>query len=147
MKPPTMRALLEDPVYKKQFKTIPRLSPSLTHGQPWAVWGRLLDGRWKGGLFTTYPDAWRVVVKAIRNADYEDVAIVSRRQLFAPPDDAIWDYPFQWCSRCRRPSMFAIRPRHHALRSAPVMITDRSEPRERCYYCGMRAVAMPAYHG
>jgi hypothetical protein len=147
MKPPTMRVLLEDPVYRAMFKTIPHLAPSLAYGQPWAVWGRLTTGKWRGGKFHTYADAWRVVVKAVRSTTYEDVAIVSRRQLFAPPPGAIWDYPFAWCSRCRRPTMFAVRPNHHALRDAPVLITDRSEPRDKCYYCGMRRVAMPAYHG
>lgn len=145
MKPPTMAYLLEDPAYRAMFKTIPYLPPSLEHGKPWAVWARRVDSRWQGGLFTTYRDAWAVVVKALRSPTYEDVSVVSRRMMFEPPPNAFWDYQFEWCCRCRRPTSFAIRPNHHALRNAPALITDRNEPRERCYYCGMRRVAMPTF--
>jgi hypothetical protein len=147
MKPPTLHTLLEDPVYRRMFKTIPRLPSSLQWGNPWAVWGRTVDGPWRGKLFTTYADAWSMVVKCLRNSNYEDVSIVSRRMMIAPPPGATWDWQFEWCSRCRRPTSFAVRPNHHALRSAPALITDTSEPRQRCYYCGMRAVSMPSYHG
>lgn len=147
MKPPTLNSLLEDPVYRRMFKTIPYLPESLRWGNPWAVWGRTIDGPWRGKLFTTYADAWAMTVKCLRNPAYEDVSIVSRRLMIAPPTAATWDWHFEWCSRCRRPSSFAIRPNHHALLRAPALITDTSEPRERCYYCGMRRVSMPAYHG
>jgi hypothetical protein len=146
VKPPTLHYLLEDPVYRRMFKTVPILPLSLQWGQPWAVWARRDDGRWQGGNFATYRDAWGVVVKALRSPLYEDVSVISRRMMFDPPGDAVWDYPFLWCSRCRRPSSFMVRPNHHALRRAPARITDPSEPRDRCYYCGMRQVAMPAYH-
>src|SRR3982750_573505 len=119
MKPPRLSELLDDPVYRRYVKTIPTLAPSLTFGHPWAVWGRTKAGPWRGSTFPTYRDGWAVVVKKIRNQDYEDVAIISRRQLFAPPAGFYWDRPFEWCSRCRRPTMFGIRPRHHALRQAP----------------------------
>lgn len=145
MKPPTMRALLDDPVYRKMFKTVPHLAPTLRHGEPWMVWGRLVDGRWRGGNFATYADAWRVVVKAVRSPMYEDVAIISRRQFYAPPANAVWDYPYEWCSRCRRPTHFMIRPRHHALRHLAVITTG--EDAQRCYYCGQRRISMPSYHG
>lgn len=147
MKPPSIHLLLDDPVYRKMFRTPPRLPASLQYGNPWAVWGRLTDGKWKGGTFPTYADAWRVTVKAIKSEWYEDVAIVSRRFMLAPPPGATWDWQYEWCSRCRRPTSFAIRPNHHALRKAPALITDTAEPRERCYYCGMRRVSMPTYRG
>lgn len=147
MKPPHLAALLGDPIYRKYIKTIPRLAPSLAWGTPWAVWARTIEGKWKGGQFPTYADAWAVVVKAIRSPSIEDVALVSRRQLFPPPTPAYMrDVEFRgydWCSRCRRPSSFAIRPRHHALRTSPVLTLD--DPL-RCYYCGMRRCAMPTYH-
>jgi hypothetical protein len=142
MKPPSLRQLLEDPIYRSFIKTIPVLSPNLTNGNPWAVWARSTEGPWRGSNFPTYRDAWAVVVKALRNPGYEDVTIISRRQLFPPPIHFYWDYHYEWCSRCRRPTTFAIRPRHHALRSAPVMTLD--DP-YRCYYCGMRRCAMPEY--
>ncbi len=145
MKPPTMAYLLEDPAYRKMFKTVPHLPASLEWGEPWAVWARRTDGAWRGGNFTTYRDAWGVVVKALRSPLYEDVSIISRRKLFAPQPGCFWDYPFQWCARCRRPSSFINRPNHHALRKAPALITDPNEPRKKCYYCGMREVAMPVF--
>lgn len=147
MKPPTLNVLLEDPVYRRMFKTIPHLSPTLTNGKPWSVWARRKDGKWRGGHFATYRDGWLIVCKALKSPLYEDVSIVSRRQMFEPPPGATWDYPFAWCSRCRRPSSFGIRPNHHALVGAPALITDTSEPRQRCYYCGIRQVAMPLYRG
>lgn len=142
MKPPTIHTLLEDPAWRRMVKRVPLLAPPLRWGHPWAVYARRMDGRWTGGTFATYRDAWLVVVKAVRNPSYEDVSIVSRRQMFGPPEDFVWDWPFEWCSRCRRPSSFIVRPHHHALRSCIVLTSD--DP-YRCYYCGMRRVAMPAY--
>ena len=143
MKPPSLRQLLDDPIYRAYMKTIPDLSANLTIGNPWAVWVRKVEGTWAGAMFHTYRDAWPVVVKAVRDSRYEDVALVSRRQLFPPPPSFYWDEMYyQWCGRCRRPTSFAIRPRHHALRLAPVLTLD--DP-YRCYYCGMRRCAMPAY--
>lgn len=145
MKPPHLAALLEDPVYRAYMKTIPWLAPNLRAGEPWAVWARKTTGSWAGGKFTSYRDAWAVVVKALRNPAYEDVAIISRRQLYAPPpgfmsDVAFWNY--HWCWRCRRPSSFGIRPNHHALRDSPVVNPDTPD---RCYFCGMSRSAMPGY--
>jgi hypothetical protein len=145
MKPPTIFQLMDDPVYYRMFKTIPRLPESLRHGDPWAVWARKTDGRWMGGNFPDYRTAWGVVVKAMRNDAVEDVSIVSRRLMIPPPPGAHWEWRYGWCSRCRRPTSFAIRPGHHALTKAPVRITDPSEPKKRCYYCGMREVSMPTY--
>lgn len=145
MKPPTIRALLDDPVYRRMFKTIPAIPPSLQYGNPWAVWARTYEGKWRGGLFPDYRTAWAVVVKNVRNEDIEDVSIVSRRFMMSPPSGAHWDWRYGWCSRCRRPTSFANRPNHHALRNAPALITDTAEPKKRCYYCGMREVSMPIY--
>jgi hypothetical protein len=139
MKPPNMRELLDDPIYRKFVMTIPRLSPSLAWGNPWSVWARKIDGRWMGGHFHTYRDAWAVVVKKVRDTSFEDVAVVSKRQLFTtlPLGGHGWRIPwgYEWCSRCRRPTSYAIRPQHHALRTSPVMTTDDAY---RCYFCGAR---------
>lgn len=148
MRPPTIHTLLEDPVYRAYLKQIPRLSPNLVHGEPWVVWARTTDepARWAKKMCTTYREAWGVLRDAMGRPDrYNDVAIVSRRQLFAPPENFYWDYPFHWCSRCRRPSMFAYRPKHHALKNAPVVSEDPDD--RRCFYCGMRSCAMPTYDG
>lgn len=138
MKPPSMKTLLEDPIYRKFAMTIPRLSPNLTHGEPWSVWARKRDGRWMGGHFATYRDAWSVVVKKVRDDTFEDVAVVSKRQLFTSlPVGYQVPWGYDWCSRCRRPTTYAIRPNHHAMRKA-IVITH--EDAHRCYYCGARAV-------
>lgn len=144
MRPPSIRVLLEDPIYRAYVKRVPYLAPNLRHGQPWAVWARTTDSpaRWRGGKFATYREAWAVVVKAIRNDRYSDVALVSRRQLYPPPPGLVWDIGFDWCSRCRRPSYFTYRPHHHALRDSPVLTED--DP-ARCFYCGVRRVFMPQY--
>ena len=140
-KPPTMRELLDDPFFKPWMMTIPRLSPNLQTGQPWSVWARMRDGRWRGANVETYAQGWSIVVKAVRNHDaYEDVAIISRRQVFVPGNALRWNhhpwsYGFDWCGRCRRPTSYGIRPNHHALRKAPVLTMD--DP-YRCYYCGAR---------
>lgn len=138
MKPPSMRELLGDPIYRKFVKTIPRLSPTLAWGNPWAVWARRRDGRWMGGQFPDYTTAWAVVVKKVRDHDFEDVALVSKRQLFTRlPVGYQVPWGYDWCSRCRRPTTYGIRPHHHALRKAPVIT---HEDAHRCYYCGARAV-------
>jgi hypothetical protein len=143
MKPPHLRVLLEDPEYRAYMKVIPNLAPNLRSGQPWAVWARKTTGAWSGGKFADYREAWAVVIKAMRNPAYEDVAIISRRQMFGPPDLFWWDqFHYGWCGRCRRPSSFAIRPNHHGLRDSPVW---DNEVKDRCYFCGISRSAMPGY--
>lgn len=143
MKPPHLAALLEDPVYRAYMKTVPWLAPNLRLGQPWAVWARKATGSWAGGKFESYREAWSVTLKYMRHPSIEDVAIVSRRQLYAPPELLWWDeFHYHWCWRCRRPSSFGIRPIHHALRDSPVF---NPETPDRCYFCGMSRSAMPGY--
>jgi hypothetical protein len=128
-----MRELLDDTAYRAYIRVVPWLPECMRSGNPWAVYVAR-DSRWKGGLFATYADAWGVVVRAVRNPAVDDVAIVSRRKLFAPDQSIrhVIDWSFEWCGRCRRPSMFEVFGRHHALRG-PV---DGSQP--RCVYCGIR---------
>lgn len=133
--PPSFGSLIGDPVFRAYMKRVPRLPPSLTHGQPWAVYGLTIDDRWRGGKFATYADAWRVAVSMHKQPDkYQDVSVVSRRMLFDPPASLLHliDYPFAWCPRCRRPTLYLRYPRHHAVQ---VMTTD--DP-IRCFYCGIR---------
>lgn len=121
--------------------------------------------RWKGGKFHTYREAYAVVAKALKaktsdnKPKYYDMSISSRIQLFSPhhtltPDlqaitsshNMLTTYTsenLEWCGRCRRPTMFEWAMRsHHALRSSPAITTD--DP-YRCFYCGIRKVAMPRY--
>lgn len=169
MHTPTIYELLDDPVYRRYMKTVPRLIPTLADGNPWQVWALTKDDRWKGGQFPTYGDAWKVLVKAVRNHTAKDVAIVSRRQFFDPPgqwqdytakvqtsqgvQEVVkerwvqtfnWDIGFHWCGRCRRPTRFmhATQQSHHALRRA-IALSD--EDTRRCLYCGIRQVAQPTF--
>lgn len=142
--PPTIHELLSDDVMRRYYTRVPRLPATLQWGDPWMVWATDHEGRWGSKMFPGYRVAWEKAFEMIKNtARYRDVAIVSRRVLFAPPAHAVWPAKFDWCSRCRRPSEFRERsPQHHALRGLPVLTED--SPR-RCYYCGIRRVAMPWY--
>jgi hypothetical protein len=57
--------------------------------------------------------------------------VVENRQRFVPT--LAIDWPYEWCMRCRRPSLFVGCSRHHAL---PGMWLDASVA--RCFYCGIR---------
>lgn len=172
--PPTLRELLQIPAYRKYFTTIPALTIKST-APMWQVWiaTSATDSheghssfRWKGGKFHTYREAYSVVAKALKAKDsttnkpkYYDMCITSRIQLFTPPvlltpdlslitatHNRLATYvseSLDWCGRCRRPSTFEWAMRsHHALRSAPAITTD--DP-YRCFYCGIRKIAMPRY--
>lgn len=141
--PPDLRTLLRNPTYKRYFLTPPRIVACQIIGQPWQVYAKYVvagpegdpEIRWRGGRFRTYADAFAVAKRQLKAAD--DVAIVSRAVLYPPPPGLRWAPHMDWCGRCRRPTIYAVRPRHHALRAAPVLTTD--EP-FRCYYCGARRV-------
>jgi hypothetical protein len=70
----------------------------------------------------------------MRSGKYRDVALVSRRMLFEPPVSVrhTIEYPFEWCPRCRRPTMYRALQRHHA-----VVVLTLQDP-YRCYFCGIR---------
>lgn len=142
--PPTIHALLDDPVFKAMFKRPPPRHPALAWGEPWLLWAETHDGRWGRKLFATYPEVWARAVACIRDRDkFRDVSIVSRRVLYPPPALASWHHSFEWCSRCRRPTEFRLRsPQHHAMKEMVVISDD--EP-YRCHYCGIRRLAMPSY--
>lgn len=114
LRPPTFNSLVDDPAYRKYVKTVPFIPESISHGNPWAVWA-LTDastraGKWRGGQFPTYAKAWSVLVKALRSPRVVDVTIVSRRRLFrVPPElDHMVYFPYEWCPRCRRPTMYEL---------------------------------------
>lgn len=147
-RPPTIHALLDEPLFRKLLLTPPSLPQPLSWGNPWRLWAQREDGRWGSSEFATYRDAWDRAKPLIKDREkYTDVAIVSKRVFFPPPPHAVWPATLSWCSRCRRPSSFqAWEPlRHHALKAMAKrsMITDE-DPR-RCWYCGIRQTAMPRY--
>lgn len=136
---PSIYELLDDPIYRRYAKTIPRLPRNLQHGQPWQVWALTRGDTWKTGKFATYPEAWAVLAKNVKARTIKDGAIVSRRYIHQPPVGLVWDIRYTWCGRCRRPSHFehATRRTHHALRSLSVLAVDDTR---RCIYCGMRLI-------
>lgn len=172
--PPTMHELLDDEIYRAYVKRSPRTTvtvlgetkphPGLTIGDPWQVWARTAEGKWRTGKFPTYRDAWQTTIKAYRNPDVADVALVSRRVFFGPPGhwekykvrnprtnviewrerwvvDYHWDAGLEWCPRCRRPSAFRnLHATHHALKRQPTLTEDDAF---RCVFCGIRRVAFP----
>lgn len=143
MKPPTLAELLQDKSYRKYMKTRPVVIPTMAIGNPWKLWIETNEGKWRTGDFPTYDIAWARAVAALRNPEYRDVAVVSRRTLYAPPPGITWPRDLSWCARCRRPSRFAeFSDRHHALRKVPALTTDSPY---RCWYCGIREAGMPAH--
>lgn len=170
LKPPTIFELLGDPVYRAYAKRNPPAHPLLlSGGNPWQVWARTTEGRWRTGLFPTYADAWRVVVKHYKQHTAEDIVLVSRRVFYGPPGEwrkvrvrvpargnqppttrieerwyptYHWDAGLDWCGRCRRPTVYRkLHHTHHALKRQPCLTDD--EP-ERCMYCGMRRAGAPS---
>lgn len=150
MPAPTIRELIDDPVYLRYLKTVPRLPEPLTWGNPWGLWIRTRRNTWKHGQFATYHEGWRALVQAIRNRDeYADASLYCRRTFLPRPEslnplhnvecsDLLWG---EWCGRCRRPTDFVYAsPNHHALRNRPCLTDD--EP-YRCNYCGVRKAAQP----
>lgn len=95
--PPTIRELLDDPVYRAYIRTPPNTyvihsgtthtNPALTVGQPWQVWVNEGDDRWRTGKFDTYPRAFNTVVRAHKSGRFDDIALVSRRVFFGPPGE------------------------------------------------------------
>ena len=132
--PSTLSSLIDDPIYRRYIRTPPRLAATLREGQPWQVWALSAAGRWRGGKFATYADAWPVVVRAMKAPAIRDVSLVSRRQLFRMPDNLIHlvYYPYEWCPRCRRPTMYELFHKHHGM---PTLM-DPDQP--RCVFCGIR---------
>lgn len=142
--PPTLRELLVNPLYKAYFKKPVSDPPGVALNNPWQVWAYNGDTeRWGSRLCTTYADAYDFTRKLYRDHAYVDLCIVSRARIHELPRQfkltELWDpYRFDWCGRCRRPTIFRYTDKpHRALRNAPAITTD--EP-FRCYYCGVRKV-------
>lgn len=138
-KPPTMRELLQDPIYRKMMVTPPN-PPAFN----WSVFALKTDGRWTGKTVAGYGEAFSILKVLLKQAEnFVDVALVSKARLFEPPVRFNWEsLTFSWCGRCRRPTTYKRDQGLHALRSAPILSTD--EP-YRCYFCGMRKVNQPHY--
>lgn len=79
-----------------------------------------------------------MLVKALRSPRVVDVTIVSRRRLFrVPPElDHMVYFPYEWCPRCRRPTMYELFEHHHAIPRGIPLDPDQA----RCVFCGIRRV-------
>jgi hypothetical protein len=137
--------------------------PALTIGNPWMVLVHTTAGTVRVGKLPTYDRALDVFHRMLDDA--ADVTLVSRRVFFAPPghwvarrrktivggetkiiteetwtDSITWP-GYDWCPRCRRPSLFRVLPpTHHAFKLSPMLTDD--DP-ARCVMCGIRSVALP----
>lgn len=139
--PPSWLELLEDDVWSSYVRKRPRLPENIQHGSPWLIVARRFEempgARWATKLMPEYVDAYKKVHRLLRSGQWEDVSIVSRRKLFKPPVGFTWNAnKFQWCGRCRRPTLFRVCSQHHALPFLKQI--PEAEPDYRCYYCGVR---------
>jgi hypothetical protein len=165
--PPTIQALMDDPLYRAYMKRPPRLPQNLRTGEPWRLWVHQGAGRWGTTQRPTYADAWQVFLTHYKAG--RDVTIVSKRVFYAPPGEwyrvkvrrarqvpgqathnietrwrQLWfsdAIDLHWCGRCRRPvywmPLFAD---HHALRKFPAVTDDNNY---RCVICGIRWISQP----
>jgi hypothetical protein len=140
-KPPCLRELLAVPVYRTYFRQVPSRPTSVPLRNPWQVWAFNSESeRWGSRLCTAYRDAYAFTRELYQQPKYEDICVVSRSHIYDLPPQlkGLWDpYRFDWCGRCRRPTIFRNMLNHRALKDAPVL--TREEP-FRCYYCGARRV-------
>lgn len=169
--PPSIRELLDDPVFRAYMKTVPPDIHANSYGDPWQVWVRTDRGTWLTNRFDHYRSAWPVFVKQMKTNP--DASLTSRRVFYAPPGEWYkvkvrkqrrptpadprtsvvvieerwrqtfhWDIGLDWCGRCRRPTYWQpLFETHHALRRQPAVTTDENI---RCIYCGIRWCATPA---
>lgn len=150
MSSPTLRELLKDPAFKRQFSKPPGIKRNLAHGTPYIVWALNHQGKWAKADCATYAAAFDVVKRGLaRRVDgtdapfYVDMAIVSKRQFFGPRADVTWAPELAWCSRCQRPVRFGRFSKHHARANSPMAENLADDP--RCPYCGIRREAMKEY--
>ena len=144
-RPPTMSELLKDEYFRGMMHrniVLPSNLTSSTLSPPFALWRLTDDSRWQRGQYQTYAEAFAAMRRQLARDNTLDVAIVSKRKMFPPPIGFKWNQRhFSWCARCRRPSTFRLRYTHHALRGVETTMDESV----RCFYCGIRQVALPRY--
>ncbi len=158
----TLLELLEDPVYKKYFCTVPQLPNVPRLVEPWRLYVRSESG-WRKKDFWKYKEAF--VFYSGRKTQFQDAAIVCRPLILPPPTrvvklkgkyhkngqqmtkEIIWqpklaEHPedHYWCGRCRRPTVFKYFSRHHAFTGENAALMDPNA--KRCLICGLRLESM-----
>lgn len=143
----TLREQLRDPIFKKWFSTPPREVASAAKSPPWWVYvQKKPGGRWRRAEFASWKEGYRFVAANIKR--YHDLALVHKRQAFKPPvvrDGGRRRYHLppahghEWCSYCRRMTVFKYFRKHHAL---PEWANSGER---RCIICGIRLAAIKRY--
>lgn len=143
--PPDMRTLLNDPAFRKMMRTRPRMPATLTAPSlppAWHVWVYCTNEKWKRGRYSTYDEAYRKMREQLELDTVVDVSVVSIRRFFEPPTGFKFQpVKYPWCARCRRPSTFQEQEFHRALGNAELTMDEPF----RCYFCGIRKVALPTH--
>lgn len=168
---PTMRSLMEDPLFRQYMRTTPRKLHAHATGQPWQLWVRD-DGRWLTRTYASYREVWPIFVSRLKTPG-QDPTITSRRVFYAPPGEWYyqkvrkprrptpdnpatsqivvetrwrqlfhWDgVDLHWCGRCRRPSYWMPLFSNHHALRKMPAVTE--EDNYRCIICGIRWIATP----
>lgn len=144
-----MRELLDDPMYRKWISRPPK---GFDFRPSWAVYAqRKEDGPWARATFTNFVQAHNFFVKNFRS--WHDSALCCRNYPSRPivirdpnnPKKRRYYAPMLtirghiWCNYCRRPTVFKMFSKHHALKGRTPM------PVERCSICGVARTANKEY--
>lgn len=154
----SIHELLDDPVYKKYFCTVPKLPAVTRLSPPWRLYAKVEGRGWAKRDFETYPQAFRAFSKL--RPTLLDAAIVCLPMTLEPPTkivrvkgkfvkgvqvtrEVLWQPNLanqpddhHWCGRCRRPTVFRFFTQHHAFRGENAMLMDPTV--RRCVICGIR---------
>lgn len=154
----TIHELLDDPVYKKYFCTVPKLPDVPRIAPPWRLYAKVEGKGWAKRDFPSYQGAFRAFGKL--RPGLLDAAIVCLPMLLDPPTkvvkikgkyvngvqvtkEILWqpkleghEQDHHWCGRCRRPTTFGYFTKHHAFRGENARLMDPSV--RRCVICGIR---------
>jgi DNA-directed RNA polymerase subunit RPC12/RpoP len=140
-----MRELLLNDEFRAMMRRRPRLPENLMRpdmAPPWHLWVLTTSDKWKRGKFRTYDDAYKKMRELLKDESIEDVSITSIRYMMPPPMGFVWmDRKYPWCARCRRPSTFVLQVHHRAINFEEPTLDEPN----RCFYCGIRLVALPRY--
>jgi hypothetical protein len=83
----TLPELLDDPMYRKFFLTVPKVYKPLPGGKPWRAFIRQRpDGPWAKKEFERYAEAFDLIKKYRKLGKLYDGAIQSRSIAYGPPE-------------------------------------------------------------
>lgn len=143
-----LNLLKNDPIYKGWFQKPPAPFKVFvpTQNRPWRVFVQeKANGKWVKIDTPGYAQAYTQVKARLR--DSWDLTIHSCPQAWNPPVVKIGKKRFynpmplghNWCSFCRRPTVFRRFKRHHNI---PCAISSEEK---RCNICGIRLSSLKEY--